>query len=673
MSRTEHAQRSAAPLGYAFSTDGWLDPGTKLLDVGLDSHTPLAALHTLMEEPLHMSVALHEMTHFASLENALGHVMGFLAMRAQTIAEAIEENSARGEPVDQSWIDLYAAWQKKYRLLLELWRPLLEGLAVYAQTHEPHEQGDDLIEPTHLLWHWRLSTIALGTLPDATAARGIAAIDEGFLDSVYRAIRQGPALPLGDTTLAAGLEFVRPDGLRPYFLGHAYLRGLQRCLAQACADYASSERFFNLVLRILRSSTRGLFRHPVAWDQPAMAGRVYGWIDIVRKSPAGRVSALSAQDDAVDVLHFLATGEERLGYTGKSTEDMKSVSEAVPKFWNAFVHDLGQRFADDIAVENGDSRLDVSPESLAMRLAIAWVRGNMSLNLSSGGDVWLAGWVPNGLAPLHALALRVDDAVWWLAAGDEHVTTLVGASAQLPTLPASALLNGDIIECTTLRVSMDCFVIYLPSILPGEAQRMMPAVRVELANVSDHERRLLAELAPARIGVARAHLQVVADSGTQELHRNTTFMRHVVRHARTHDTLAETLDAAGQAGIASALRAMKDKEDLAVERVQAHSERRILATLLEREPTGADLTLLERGVGAVAGAAAFEPLITDTYSTRRAVDEETARRVHRLNDGARATIGTALFDLDASRRSVRYLGLWGGPDRRRTEHADEQG
>src|SRR5215212_7068787 len=112
MSQIGAAGRRGAPLGYAFSTDGWLDPGTKLLDVGLDSHTPIAALRTLLEEPLHMSVALHEMTHFASLENALGHVMGFLAMRAQTIAQAIEENSTRGKSVDESWIDLYAAWQK---------------------------------------------------------------------------------------------------------------------------------------------------------------------------------------------------------------------------------------------------------------------------------------------------------------------------------------------------------------------------------------------------------------------------------------------------------------------------------------------------------------------------------------------------------------------------------
>jgi hypothetical protein len=653
-------KRRATPLGYAFSTDGWLDPGTKLLDVGLDSHTPVAALRTLVEEPLHMSVALHEITHFVSLENALGYVMGFLAMHAQTAAEAIEENSERGQPVDISEIEAYAAWQKQYRLLLELWRPLLEGLAVYAQTHEPHENGDALIEPVQLLWHWKLSMVALGKNHDAELRA--ATIDEGFLHSLYRTIRQGPSLQLGDNTLAAGLEFVQPEGLRPYFLGHAYLRTLQRCLAQACADYANSERFFNLVLRILRSSTRGLFRDPIGWDQPAMASRIYDWIDIVRKAPADRVVALRGQGDPVDVLHFLVTGEERLGYTGKATEDLQALSEAAPGFWNAFVSELADRPFDELASEAGDPPLDMSPDQLAMRLATAGARGNMSLNLSSGGDAWLAGWVPNGLDPLHALALRVDNATWWLAVNDEQIATLVGVNAQLLELPASVLMNGDVAERTTLRVSMNCFVMYLPSEFHGEPPKLMPSLRIELTNVSDPERKLLTELAPARIGMARAHLQVLSDPRALEFHRNAMLLRQVVCRARTHDTLANTLYNDGHAGSAAALWALKDKEDLAVERVQAHSERRILAAILEREPPAGYLAMLERGVGVVAGAIAFEPLITATYSTSTVVDGHTARRVHRLNRDARAAIGKPLFDLDTSRLNVRYLGLWGGPE-----------
>src|SRR6186997_710897 len=110
-----HRRRSrpADVLGYAFSVDGSLDPATKLLDVGLDQHTPLQARHTLLAEPLHMSVAIHELTHFVSLENALGHVIGFLAMRARTLAASIEQAAVQGQPFDSSWIALYAAWQLK--------------------------------------------------------------------------------------------------------------------------------------------------------------------------------------------------------------------------------------------------------------------------------------------------------------------------------------------------------------------------------------------------------------------------------------------------------------------------------------------------------------------------------------------------------------------------------
>ncbi len=49
-------RRSEDPLRYAFSGDGRLDPGTKLLDIGLVGYTPVRALKTLVDDPLHMSV-----------------------------------------------------------------------------------------------------------------------------------------------------------------------------------------------------------------------------------------------------------------------------------------------------------------------------------------------------------------------------------------------------------------------------------------------------------------------------------------------------------------------------------------------------------------------------------------------------------------------------------------
>ena len=86
MPRNTLAMNRSDPLAFAFSDDGWLDPGTKLLDLGLEGVTPGAAIDALLTDPKHLSVALHELTHFASLENALGHVLGFLAMRSGAIA-----------------------------------------------------------------------------------------------------------------------------------------------------------------------------------------------------------------------------------------------------------------------------------------------------------------------------------------------------------------------------------------------------------------------------------------------------------------------------------------------------------------------------------------------------------------------------------------------------------
>src|SRR5262249_2355885 len=127
--------RQRDPLGYAFSADGWLDPGTRLLDIWLDGCTPLAALRTLVDEPRHMSVALHEVTHFVSLDNMLGQLLGYRALRANTLSDGLLHLCRGDGEVDPRLIDHYHGLRWRYALLMEAWRPLLEGLAVYVQTH----------------------------------------------------------------------------------------------------------------------------------------------------------------------------------------------------------------------------------------------------------------------------------------------------------------------------------------------------------------------------------------------------------------------------------------------------------------------------------------------------------------------------------------------------------
>ena len=86
------------------------------------------------------------------------------------------------------------------------------------------------------------------------------------------------------------------------------------------------------------------------------------------------------------------------------------------------------------------------------------------------------------------------------------------------------------------------------------------------------------------------------------------------------------------------------EEQLAVSRLEAHVERNILATLLQREPRDTDFELLERGVGVVPSAEKFARLIAATYSGFFQIDATLDRDVRMLNSAARAIIGKGLFE-----------------------------
>ncbi len=110
-------------LKHTYSGDGWLDPGTRLLDIGLDNCTPLAALKVLEGDPLRMSVALHEVTHHVSLHNILGHLLGFFALHAGSTSDALGHAAATGARVNIVAIERYRALRLRYALLLEAWSP----------------------------------------------------------------------------------------------------------------------------------------------------------------------------------------------------------------------------------------------------------------------------------------------------------------------------------------------------------------------------------------------------------------------------------------------------------------------------------------------------------------------------------------------------------------------
>jgi len=644
----------AGVLAYAFSTAGWLDPGTKLLDVGLHEHTPLQARAELLQDPMHMSVAIHELTHFVSLENTLGHVMAFLAMRTKDIARRIQRKAESGEPVDAAWVSLYARRHREYQLMLELWRPLLEGIAVYGQLHEPDPKDDALIEPVDLLLNFSVFTSLMGVDPEKSRAKYESGFN-GFYALACKAIAGGPALKHGDTPLSQCFEFVEPEGLRPYFIGHAYVRALQRALASKARLYESSERFFNLLMRILRSSTRALLADVSSWGQTKVATRIYSWVDIVRAAPAERVEALFRQPDAVDVLHFLATGGIRMGYDPSARAATDTVRQIAPQLWDDFETALAQRQLPGAG----------APAEQAARLVGAWIAGTMSLNLSSNGVVQLVGWIPSGLESLHAVALKLDGTVWWAALSDADLDRLGIGTETLRKIESERLLDPGSLEATTFRLLIDCSIAYAPmgpeDPLPAESGKVRAKLWFRLRNPEVPDYGLTLTIANAIPGVVGMYLRL-PDNEEQQLiqFRATADLRYELRDAPASETLAEMLEANDQQALADVLRELIEEEGLATSRVISDVERRALAAVLGREPIGSDLDLLEQGIRVFPEAPIFKDLITAAYSRYIHVQPEAVDSVRIFNEVAIEKIGKPLFEIDAG-NFVRYQGLWGEP------------
>src|SRR5262245_17084267 len=102
-----------APLRYAFQEDS-LDPGTRLLDIGLEKFTPGDALRTLRERPDRLSVALHEMTHHVSLNNTLGHLLAMHAFLANNTSNGIAEMARDRRAIAVTQLDYYAGLHTEY-------------------------------------------------------------------------------------------------------------------------------------------------------------------------------------------------------------------------------------------------------------------------------------------------------------------------------------------------------------------------------------------------------------------------------------------------------------------------------------------------------------------------------------------------------------------------------
>ncbi len=515
-----------------FQGSGQLEPGTKLMDLGLDSHNPLEAVEQLVRNEEAMSVALHEITHFHSLDNPVGHVLTFMGYMTSFIGDYFRAplGAERMKDQDTSQLQYYLALHYEYALRLEAWRPLLEGLAVYVQTCTPCTQLDEMVLPMATLVHFGNIMTWLDS-PASEQALSLDALSRGILSSVYRTIGAGPQLRIGDDTLACALEFNKDPRWLPYFLGHTYVRALHDRLARASSHFECPERFVKVLLRMLDTSSVRILESPVSWDKPDRIESIYNWVQILENAPADRVCALVELEPHVDVLWFLKHGEVIESYSPEAYDLAGTLARLVPDHWYAFERLLDSADFDEIAAKHGDPPLDIDQREMQQRAVASWVVGTGSLNLATGGNCELCGWVPGGFGTRHAVAVRVQDSNWWLTLDDTELARLPVAADALPKLSARAFEDPNYADHSAVgaELKINCFVTYTAYGLPRPAY-YVPGVRhpqllFEFYRDYGETESVVTYVVPGPRWLRRGVLKPVPEHTSGEAHRASESMR----------------------------------------------------------------------------------------------------------------------------------------------------
>jgi hypothetical protein len=657
----------ASPRLHAFEGGGVFEPGSRLMWIGLDRHDPLEAMRHLVESPPTMSVALHEVMHAQSLRNSLGHVLSFLGQLASTSAQNIRYAADRGTPVLEADVDLYLYFRAGYARLLEAWTPLLEGLAVYAQTCEPCQGIDEIVPPLDTLG---LVAVTLTSLDPPHFPTPGPPLDQVFLDSMmrgvlssgYRAMSEGALLPSGKDAFAAVLEFdVTPHWL-PYFLGHVYVRALQDRLRRADEAFACPEVFLHWLLDALAAATRRLLGPDASWESASAIGSVYGWIELIEGAPAERLRELRRLDWDVDALLYLETGERRVGQKRGSEEPVSTLAALAAGPWRIFVEMLSRT---PFWRERGVGA-DITGEEVARRVVIGLLVGSETLNVSSGGSAQAVGWLPAAFTSRDGVALRVGGATWWLAVREEERARLPFELDRVQRLPAETR-PGDAIDAAAPgeQVRIDSYVTFSPydagTAEGGEGGPTQPRCLFELSADDDRAILLLAVQGPD--GLQRAVLEPAPAATTTVLHDATLQLRANISGAFGVglEQLAGHLDRLGSTQLAERVRGVERAEELARSRQRELWARRILRGVLGPHVSAAtQRAIISQGMAALlADTPSIRTIVARSYAGPRPLDGELDA-VREANDGAAAVLGRPVFRMGAEGQTAQYVGLWGG-------------
>ena len=648
---------------------GQLEPGSKLMDIGLDHHNPLQAVRALADSQERMSTALHEITHFDSLENSLGHVLGLLGYMASVFADRIETYLKSGDRIDPGVLEHYLYFREEHHSRLDLWRPLLEGLAVFAQTARPCPQLDTML-PAHstlLALGTALSSLDPLEVSSEPGGRGLENASGGILSGGYDAMRAGPGLRFGGKALAVALELNQEESWLPYFLGHAYVRALHDRFMRADPELECPELFIRLMLRILYSSTTRLLEPSTAWDTPEAAERVYGWIDLVERSPE-RVRNLRGIDDTTDVLWYLATGESRAGFERSRLSTAATLGRLVPRAWERFAGMVQHLDFARLNRERAATGLSsIPPPEAAEQVATAILVGTGSLNVSRGGECKIAGLVPRGFGEKHALALRVEERTWWLAVEEEGLRTLVLDPDVIPVLTREALqASGAELEPSDLRLGVSCFVTHVgyglraPDFVPKDTR--WPHVLIELHRLREANSSLLTVL---EAGSGRSHLVPVGAEAVQGLHTASQESRRITADfaSVTTNGWLEAFSRSNEERATELTREAISREALRRSMQQEIWAHRVLGALLGTQaPNRTKRRIMAARMGVVLDDPWLDDLLVKSYSAPCRITGEGAADflagLEGVNLTCRKRLGKAAFRVNAATSTVQYLGLW---------------
>jgi hypothetical protein len=633
---------------YSLLRDRSLEPTTKLISLGLENHTPVDALNSLLEDPEAMSVALHEATHFHSLTNNIGAALTakgfFVYMSADYIVASLQQQS--GDLDFFAW--LYNMCFNYYTYMLEAWRPLLEGIAVYSQVAFPWEEPDSIYISERSIANARsframgLALVSLSPhLLDVGRSGRVRNMDDltlGFHSAALRAMQLSPSMSVEKRSLAEWLEKDRSDFSLPYFLGYAYLKRVQQELMAKEAQFENPEVFLSFLLRLLRNSANYFLDSDATWVQEADLTRLYYWPIVFGAAPKREVAELLVMDRRTDYMDWLTGGEPIIR---EPQEIIPMIEATLPFQWTQFK----------------------DQEYFAEALSGVWSQAN-KLNFSSGGTCRIVGYVkPTGNYD-RCLLVEVSGHLWWMAAEERVLETLGLSLGDMRHFDSevedeAVVQQTSDIACPILDLSS--FVDYVGYGLPDST---LPRALFEFRDParSTGGGSLLCFVTP---GPGRGILSPVPLQPTQGLHNVGERTRSGIREELAkRPILANWLEKNGHPKAAATTRKAMAEVRQGLSWQRQWWSKTILRGLLGSSWTEAigNALVEDRLNQWLPDEEGLNHILREAYSAPVKLTGPNAKhwdeRLSEINEAAMAALGKPLFYIDDERR-VRYLGLWG--------------